>query len=217
MNYSPAPTVEEDFVNLVRLELDDIKHTFFRIGFRLKEAYNEKYYIKLGYKTIEECAEELFGFKKTTTYDLMRLVSLFASREAPMQIDSKYDGFSQSQLVLFSQINLSQNYFISMAKPTDTIATLKKAKNYWNKLQRGSITGFNGYSKLSIPEFIQRVEELNPELVEETPKQKYEQLSFSENSGYPEKPSSVAKRTTVDSETPTIDPSFAAVMLAALS
>lgn len=187
MNYSPAPTVEEDFVNLVRLELDDIKHTFFKIGFRLKEANSERYYLKLGYDSIEDCAEDLFGFKKTTTYDLMRLVELFASKDAPMHIDSKYDGFSQSQLVLFSQINLSQSYFISMAKPTDTIATLKKAKNYWNKIHRGSITGFNGYSRLSIPEFIQRVEELNPELIEDAPKEEFEQLSYNENSGYPEK------------------------------
>ena len=187
MNYSPAPTIEEDFVNLVRLELDDIKHTFFKIGFRLKEANSERYYQKLGYNSIEDCAEDLFGFKKTTTYDLMRLVELFASRETPMQIDKKYDGFSQSQLVLFSQINLSQSYFISMAKPTDTIATLKKAKNYWNKIQRGNITGFNGYSRLNIPEFIQRVEELNPELVENAPKKEYEQLSIDENSGQPEK------------------------------
>ncbi len=187
MNYSPAPTIEEDFVNLVRLELDDIKHTFFKIGFRLKEANSEKYYLKLGYNSIEDCAEDLFGFKKTTTYDLMRLVELFASREAPMQIDSRYDGFNQSQLVLFSQINLSQSYFISMAKPTDTITTLKKAKNYWNKIHRGSITGFNGYSKLTIPEFIQRVEELNPELIEDVPKKEFLQLTIDKNSRHPEK------------------------------
>lgn len=78
-----------------------------------------------------------------------------------------------------------------MAKPSDTIATLKKAKNYWNKIRSGSITGFNGYSKLSIPEFIERVEELNPELTKtkskEEQKENYEQITFNENSGYPEK------------------------------
>jgi hypothetical protein len=190
--YSPAPTVEEDFVNLVRLELDDIKHTFFKIGFRLREANNCKYYLKLGFESIEECAEALFGFGKTTTYDLMRISQIFANREMPMQIDPHYEKYSQSQLVLFSQINLSQKNFISMASPDDSIATLKKAKNYWNKVQRGSIQGFLGYGKCnSIDEFIERIEAVNPELKDnpqkDAPAQEYEQLVFNDNSGYPEK------------------------------
>ena len=37
-HYTPAKTIVEDFVNLVRLELNDIKKTFFKIGFRLCEA-----------------------------------------------------------------------------------------------------------------------------------------------------------------------------------
>ena len=163
-HYSPAPTVEEDFVQLVRLELDDIKHSFFKIGFRLREANSCKYYLKLGFESIEDCAEALFGFGKTTTYDLMRISTLFASKDCPMQLDPAYDGYSQSQLVLFSQINLSQRHFISMTKPTDTITKIKKAKGYWTQVQRGQKQSFLGWGQCkSLDEFIDRIEACNPE------------------------------------------------------
>ena len=71
--YTPAKTVEEDFVNLVRLELNDIKKTFFKIGFRLYEANCNRYYKKLGFNSIEECAEAMFGFRK----DIFILSALF--------------------------------------------------------------------------------------------------------------------------------------------
>ena len=193
-HYVPAPTVEEDFVNLVRLELDDIKHSFFKIGFRLREANNCKYYLKLGFESIEDCAEALFGFGKTTTYDLMRISFLFASRDCPMQIDPAYEGYSQSQLVLFSQINLSQRNFIKMATPSDSISKLKKAKRYWTMVQRGKIQSFLGWGTCkSFDEFIEKVEAYNPQLlpgdcvadcVAEDPEP--EQITFDDFSGYPE-------------------------------
>ena len=135
--YVPAATVEEDFVNLVKLELNDIKNSFFKIGFRLSEANRCKYYKKLGFNTIEECAEALFGFKKTTTYDLMNVANSFGDRKAPMMLDSKYQGINQSQLVLFSSINYARAGFISRARPEDSIEKLKKAKRYWKEFQIG--------------------------------------------------------------------------------
>ena len=191
-HYVPAPTVEEDFVNLVRLELDDIKHSFFKIGFRLREANNCKYYLKLGFESIEDCAEALFGFGKTTTYDLMRISFLFANKDCPMQIDPAYEGYSQSQLVLFSQINLSQRNFIEMATPSDSIAKLKKAKKYWTMVQHGKIQSFLGWGACkSFDEFIEKVEAYNPQLlpgncvadcVAEDPEP--EQISIEDFSGY---------------------------------
>lgn len=184
--YSPAATVEEDFVNLVKLELNDIKRSFFSIGFRLREANSEKYYLKLGFDSIEECAEELFGFGKTTTYDLMRIAYLYKNDKAPMSIDPRYEKYSQSQLVLFSQINMSPQNFIHMASPGDSISTLKKAKSYWNMLQRGKLQSFLGYGRCkNITEFIQKVEECNPDLV--TKSREQEKIIIEENSGYPEK------------------------------
>ncbi len=139
LTYSPAPTVEEDFVNLVNLELNDIKHTFFKIGFRLLEANNYKYYKKLGFKSIVECAETLFGFKKTTTYDLMNVALLFKDEKAPMRIDERYDKFSQSQLVLFSNIKHIRGRFVSLCNPSDSIEKLRRAKKVWDSTLYSSL------------------------------------------------------------------------------
>ena len=42
----------EKFVKLVKSDLDDIKHSFFTIGFRLHEANEFKYFRELGYENI---------------------------------------------------------------------------------------------------------------------------------------------------------------------
>ncbi len=221
--YTPAPTVEEDFVQLVRLELDDIKHSFFKIGFRLREANNCKYYLKLGFESIEDCAEALFGFGKTTTYDLMRISFLFANKDCPMQIDPTYEGYSQSQLVLFSQINLSQRNFIKMATPSDSIVKLKKAKKYWTMLQRGKVQSFLGWGACkSFDEFIEKVEAYNPQLlpgdcvvdcVAEDPEP--EQITIEDFSGYPENSENadgevIAEPTAVPDEEEATEPDEAA-------
>ena len=153
--YTPADTVEEDFVNLVRLELNDIKNTFFKIGFRLREANNNRYYKKLGFNTIEECAEALFGFKKTTTYDLMAIAEQFHDPKAPMHLAEYYKKFSQSQLVILSQVRTFRKEFIKIARPEDTVEKFKTAKKYWNGI---CIAGARTNSK-TLDEFISVCEE----------------------------------------------------------
>ena len=206
--YVPAATIEEDFVNLVRLELNDIKNSFFKIGFRLREANNCKYYLKLGFQSIEDCAETLFGFGKTTTYDLMRIASLFGSKEAPMHIDEHYEGYSQSQLVLFSQVNYNQQHFITMASPSDSISTIKKAKSYWNMIQKGKLNSFPGWRQCkNFAELINRVEAANSQLLPttNTPAESSAQVIAEENSGHPEKPKENAFEATEKEAAPEVE------------
>ena len=153
--YKPAGTVEEDFVNFVKLELNDIRNTFFKIGFRLREANNNKYYVKLGYESIEECAEALFGFKKTTTYDLMAIASKFASKEAPMTLAENYKKFNQSQLVLLSRKIWSRDSFINRVKPEDSIEKIRKALKYWNGYYTGKYRISNFYKLKTLDELIE--------------------------------------------------------------
>ena len=186
--YTPAATLEEDFVNLVRLELNDIKKTFFRIGFRLHEANRNKYYKKLGYNTIEECAEALFGFKKTTTYDLMNVYVAFADSKAPMMLDEKYKDFSQSQLVLFSSINYGRAGFISRARPEDTIEKLKKAKRYWKEFMLRGVSSNGSYVSYSKTKTIDELIDLYEKHALVAPSATPDKAPDSNNfSGYPEK------------------------------
>lgn len=153
--YKPAATVEEDFVNLVRREMNDIKNSFFKIGFRLGEAQRMRYFKKLGFDTIEECAEALFGFKKSTTYDLINVASRFSDPKAPIALADNYKKFSQSQLVLFTSVKYQFKDFIKLCSPDDTIDKLRRAKNYWTNRYLGNISIPNFWNIKTIDELIE--------------------------------------------------------------
>ena len=123
----------ESFLHYVYLELDDIKKSFFKIGFRLNEANKYKYYDELGYSSIAELAEDKFGFKKSTTYDLMAIYELAHDNMCPMSIDKSFEGFSQSQLVAMTRVRYAVPDFVSLVKPTDSVKNIEKLVSLWNK------------------------------------------------------------------------------------
>ena len=181
--YKPAGTVEEDFVNLVKLELNDIRNTFFKIGFRLREANQNRYYKNLGFESIEECAEALFGFKKTTTYDLMAIAGRFYDRQAPMTLAEPYRKFNQSQLVILSQKMMASEGFIARTRPEDSVEKIKKAKKYWNWHYNGKIRISNFYSLKTLDEIIEAAERV---LSSQSSMVVKPVLEPPQNSGYPE-------------------------------
>ena len=109
----------EGFVQNVYNDLNDIKHSFFVIGFRLTEANNLKYYKALGYQNITELAEDKFGFKKTVTYELMQIYALAHNAQSPMRIADKYDKYSKSQLAEFCRLRYCPDEFIQIVTPQD--------------------------------------------------------------------------------------------------
>lgn len=123
----------EGFIDKVNIELTDIKHSFFRIGFLLSEANELGYYKPLGYQNITELAEDKFGFKQSTTYELMQVYELAHSKQAPMQIADKYEKYSKSQLTEFCKIKFATDDFMKIVSPSDTVADIKEAVKNWNK------------------------------------------------------------------------------------
>ncbi len=123
----------EGFIDKVNIELTDIKHSFFRIGFLLSEANELGYYKSLGYQNITELAEDKFGFKQSTTYELMQVYKLAHSEQAPMQIADKYEKYSKSQLTEFCRLRFAPDSFIKMVSPKDSVAKIKPAVTFWNK------------------------------------------------------------------------------------
>lgn len=123
----------EGFVENVYHDLNDIKYSFFRIGFRLYEANKLGYYKALGYQNIAELAEDKFGFKQSTTYELMGVYKLAHSEQAPMQIADKYEKYSKSQLTEFCRLRFAPDSFIKMVSPKDSVAKIKPAVTFWNK------------------------------------------------------------------------------------
>ena len=103
------------FLRDARLDLDDIKRKFFIIGFRLNEAQEFNYAQALGYADIYALAEEEFGFKKTTTKNLMAINREFCDHEATgswrsytKEIGKGWGKYSQSQLVEMLPLNGNQ-------------------------------------------------------------------------------------------------------------
>lgn len=128
-----AKIMAEGFIDKVNIELTDIKHSFFRIGFLLSEANELGYYESLGYQNITELAEDKFGFKKTVTYELMQIYALAHSEQTPMQIADKYEKYSKSQLTEFCRLRYCPDEFIQIVTPQDNVDTIGRAVTFWNK------------------------------------------------------------------------------------
>lgn len=201
--FDPKDTQAEQFVKLVKSDLEDIKHSFFTIGFRLNEANQYRYYRELGYENISECAEDLFGFKKTTTYDLIEIYQRFHDPKAKKFLLKEYDQFSQSQLKVMAQLRWAVGDFRKYARPEDTVETIKQAKSLWNKLyDRGSSPHSRGDFK-TLPEFLDKFSDYTwTASSKKMPEQKEEKKEL-QNSGYAE---NLIETTAVESEPQGEDP-----------
>ena len=170
----------ESFVEAVYDDLNDIKHSFFRIGFRLHEAAQLGYYKQLGYANITELAEDKFGFKQSTTYELIAIYRLAHKEAAPMQIAEPYEAFSQSQLRELCRLKMDPWGFMRIVKSSDTVVNIGKAVTFWNKY----VTKHSGGPKVnSITELLQLEIETPIEGV-----QGYLQLKADEAAYYEEHP-----------------------------
>ncbi len=123
----------EGCVQAVYDDLNDIKHSFFRIGFHLHEAIEKRFYATLGYANITDFALDKFGFSQSTTYELIGIYNLARKEDAPLQIAEKYDEYSQSQLRELCRLKMDPNGFMSIVKPTDKVEKVGKAVTFWNK------------------------------------------------------------------------------------
>ena len=188
-------TPAEEFVKRVYSNLNDIKKSFFAVGYLLYDASRKGYYRELGYDTIVECAEDLFDFKKTTTYDLMNIYSSFYDRKAPLQLQKSVENFSQSQLVVISKLQYCSDSFIELTRPEDTIETVRRAKNLWNKIYNKGCSPKGNYKTLT--EFL----EINEPIYNSRPVTSEEKTT--DFSGYPE---NIIEVTAVDAEPQGEDP-----------
>ena len=117
----------KDFVKFVNLELNDIRKSFIKIGFRLKEALSLDYRVYLGYKSFEELCESEFGFKKSTAYNFIKVWEYFYDNNNKMCIDSKYQDFDFSKLLEITKCkDKYKNKFLDIIKPTDTVLNIRK-------------------------------------------------------------------------------------------
>lgn len=114
-------------------DLEDIKHSFFQIGYKLSIICHSGKFRKLGFEDISDYAEARFGFGKSTTYNMMSVYHLAADFNEPTKMQKEFLPFNYSQLTEMARLNVC---IYSMVKPEDTVAEIKKFVSMANNLYR---------------------------------------------------------------------------------
>ena len=123
-----------EFVSKVRCYLSDVSRSFFKIGYELHKAQQGQHFKALGYETLEDLAEDAFGFSKTTMYDMLKVYNGCRKLYAPDRMSEEYERYSFSQLAAMQTGRYAGvGTMILRVKPTDSVRAIKKYVSYWNK------------------------------------------------------------------------------------
>lgn len=135
---SKEKSVALEFVSKVRGYLSDVSKSFFKIGYELSKAQDGKHFKALGYESLEELSEDVFGFSKTTTYDMIKVYRACGSFSVEGEMDEAYKPYSFSQLAAMEVGSFACAYMMVRGarlriKPTDSVRAIKKYVSYFNK------------------------------------------------------------------------------------
>lgn len=141
------------FIRDTKRDLEDIERAFFKVGFRLNEANEFGYYKELGYTDIYELAEKEFGFRSTTTKNLMEVNRVYSDhlmntnslgstqtrKKYTIWIDPRYSKYSQTQLVEMLPLSKEERANV----PTDfKTADLRDYKKSLKSYSGGCVIGY---------------------------------------------------------------------------
>ena len=121
------------FLKWTREDLKDVTRAFFKIGFRLHEARQCRYFEALGYPDIETLAEEEFGFKRSTTYGFIQVYENTCTKYGHNTMAEEYIGYDYSKLLELSKVKLAHTDILNRIKPTDTVRDIHQYVKYWNE------------------------------------------------------------------------------------
>lgn len=145
-------TPAEQFIEMVRVNLTDLRNKFFEIGFRLYDAKENEYYKDLGYESIEELAEAEFDIKRATTFEYIKVFRRFCvtTREggnalalpsAYNVLNNEYKGYTFWQLSALSKLKYMPDRLKELVPATATVRDIDGWVRYKNKcLGRVSMT-----------------------------------------------------------------------------
>ena len=126
----------EDFCKAMTEEMQNVKHSFFKLGMYLSEAYIKRLNNGTGVDDFFIWCEQLFGLQKSSVYNFMRIYNVFRDKRRTDVgvLDSRFENFNQSQLVelLPASDSLDEIQFI---KPSDSVATIRKVVKISKKMR----------------------------------------------------------------------------------
>lgn len=157
--FSYEESYAQAFIRNMHEDLNDVKRSFIKIGFRLVEANENKYYKELGYENLVELAEAEFGFKSSTTYEFMKVYELAHDENYRMGIAAEYDKYSYSQLLALTYLKRSARNAKFLVKPTDSVRNIKRFVSIWNEEAKGW-SSYDVYPKIkTVDEYLKAYDE----------------------------------------------------------
>lgn len=118
-------------------DMEDIRKSFIRLGFHLKEMQDYRYYADFGYETLEDFAAANLGMDKSNVYRYIRVFEKFGAPVEPscdhglstvlprFVLADKWKDYSYSQLVEMCNMSSFQQ---RVCKPDMTIKQLREIK-----------------------------------------------------------------------------------------
>lgn len=124
----------EESVNVIKSCCKSIAENYIKIGFELKDIKDRKLYKVAAngynsYADIETFAFKVFGFSRTTTYNLLGVVSEFCD-STKKELKEWYMGYSYSKLVEMLPLQYMQYKTIDS---TATVSEIRELKKIWDK------------------------------------------------------------------------------------
>lgn len=125
----------EEKVAVIKTCCKSIAENYIKIGFELKEIKDRQLYktavngFYSVYQDIETFALKVFGFSRTTTYNLLGVVDEFCDSDK-RTLKSWYTDYSYSKLVEMLPLNYDQYVKI---EPEATVSEIRELKKIWDK------------------------------------------------------------------------------------
>ena len=160
---SDEKSVALEFVGKVRGYLSDAAHSFFKIGYELHKAQQGQHFKALGYESLEDLAEDAFGFSKTTTYDMLKVYEGCKKLYAPDRMKEEFEPYSFSQLAAMQTGRFAGAGTMiahGRVKPTDSVRAIKKYVSFFNKYT----DKHSGYPSVTLQEWLEQEEARQAEL-----------------------------------------------------
>ena len=124
----------EEQVKIIKGGCNRIAHSYIQIGFALKEIKDRQLFKAASngysaYADIETFAFKVFGFSRTTTYNLLGVIEEFCDSNKKA-LKSYYSDFSYSKLVEMLPLGYQQYKTIDS---TATVSEIRELKKIWDK------------------------------------------------------------------------------------
>ena len=129
INYGPERELARTSLKYILTDMNDIRHTYIRLGFHLNEFERMSYYKDFGYSSLVEFCDANLGFDKSAVSRCISVFKEFAVRDEhgvyKMWLNDQYSNFSYSQLCEMVSMKEEQR---KLVKPEMTIKQIRELK-----------------------------------------------------------------------------------------